>query len=222
MNKYCKSAIALVSLCSIGLVTLSLAKSTIAQNQSDIVKDDIELQRLNNSLATNLNSPETVSPPAAPKPAPQPVSTRAIKIVKEFEGFKSEAYLDTDGTPVIGYGLSEIAGKPVQLGDRISRQEADLALKKQLQTIEQQLDRAVEVQIGDRQLDALASLAFNVGIDSIENSTLVKKLNTGDYTGAANEFLRWDKANVGGRLVKMPGLTRRRQAEKMLFLHLDS
>ena len=222
MNKYCKSAIALVSLCSIGLVALFLAKSTIAQNQSDIVKDDIELQRLNNSLATNLNSPEIVSPPTAPKPLPQPVSTRAIKIVKEFEGFKSEAYLDTDGTPVIGYGLSKIAGKPVQLGDRISRQEADLALKKQLQTIEQQLDRAIEVQIGDRQLDALASLSFNVGVDSIENSTLVKKLNTGDYTGAANEFLRWDKANVGGRLVKMPGLTRRRQAEKMLFLHLDS
>jgi GH24 family phage-related lysozyme (muramidase) len=74
------------------------------------------------------------------------------------------------------------------------------------------------VELSDRQLSALVSLAFNVGVDFVKNSTLIEKLNAGDYNGAANEFLRWDKANIEGSYVQLPGLTRRRQAERQLFL----
>ncbi|MGD1920887.1 MAG: lysozyme [Pleurocapsa sp.] len=217
MNKYFDSAIALTSICSVGLATLSLAEDTIAYEQPNTVKD-IQLQRLDNSLAANLRSLEKVESPAPTEPAPLPISTAAINIIKEFEGFKNQAYIDTDGTPVIGYGLSRIEGKPVQMGDRISVEDANSALYSQLQVIQQELDKAITVDLSDRQLGAIASLSFNVGVSHIGNSTLVRKVNAGDYTGAANEFLRWDKADVRGRLVQLPGLTRRRYAERQLFL----
>ena len=216
MNKYLDPAIALTSICSVGLATLSFAEDTIAYEQPDTVKD-IQLQRLDNSLAANLRSLEKTQPPTPLKPSPN-LSMAAVNTVKEFEGFETHAYVDTDGTPVIGYGLSRIAGKPVQIGDRISVEQANSALNSQLQVIQQELDKAIEVELSDRQLGAIASLAFNAGVEDISNSTLVKKINQKDYTGAADEFLRWDKANVGGRLVQLPGLTRRRYAEQQLFL----
>jgi len=205
------------------------AEDAIPYEQPKMVKD-LQLQRLDNSLATNLKNLETANPIVLPQPKPQPkqkpaalpVSPHAIDLIKEFEGFESQAYIDTDGTPVIGYGLSKINGKPVQMGDLISAKKADLVLNNQLQVIQTALDKAISVDLSDRQLSAIASLSFNVGVDFIGESTLVRKLNAGDYDGAANEFLRWDKADVRGQLVQMPGLTRRRQAERELFLERDS
>lgn len=217
MNKYFDSAIALTSICSVGLATLSLAEDTIAYEQPNTVKD-IQLQRLDNSLAANLRNLEKVESIAPIESSSLPISKSAINIIKEFEGFKTQAYIDTDGTPVIGYGLSRIKGKPVQIGDRISVTDANSALHSQLQVIQEELDKAITVDLSDRQLGAIASLSFNAGVNQIKNSTLVRKINGGDYGGAANEFLRWDKANVRGKLVQLPGLTRRRQAEKQLFL----
>ena len=214
MNKYFDGAIALTAFCSLGLATLTLAEDTIPEEPIDTVKD-IQLQKLDDSLAANLKHLESVDPLI---PQPIPVSIAAVDLIKEFEGFESHAYIDTDGTPVIGYGLSRIDGNPVQMGDRISDVEANNALNKQLQTIQEELDEAITVDLSDRQLGAIASLSFNVGVNFIEESTLVRKVNAGDYYGAANEFLRWDKANVRGRLVQLPGLTRRRQAERQMFL----
>lgn len=205
----------MTSICSIGLATMSIAEDTITYEQADTVRN-IQLQRLEHHLTTHLDNLETVN--SSKSSQPQVVAGKAIKLIKEFEGFESQAYIDTDGTPVIGYGLSRIADKPVQIGDRISPQQADVTLNIQLQAIQQELDRVIKVELSDRQLSALASLAFNVGVDFVKNSTLIEKLNAGDYNGAANEFLRWDKANIQGRLVQMPGLIRRRQAERQLFL----
>lgn len=171
---------------------------------------------LNDSLVTNLKNFAPSSLTAAKKTPP--VSSLAINIVKEFEGFKDHAYIDTDGTPVIGYGLSRINGRRVSLGDRINQHQAHQALNLHLEEIHQELARVVEVPLNEHQLSALASISFNVGVDSIKESTLLRKINTQDYLGAANEFLRWDKANLRGRLVRLPGLTRRRQAERKLFL----
>ncbi|MGB5632959.1 MAG: lysozyme [Waterburya sp.] len=221
MNKYIEGAIVLTSVCSLGLTTVSIAESTIYESSNKVVKDvvkDMQLQRLNNSLAINLRNSEIDIAPTPVKPQPKPVSDIAINLIKEFEGFKDYAYIDTDGTPVIGYGLSRIAGKPVRIGDRISPTEADTALNNHLEEIHRELDQMVKVSLSEQQLSALASISFNVGINSIKKSTLVKKINEEDYAGAANEFLRWDKANLGGRLVQMPGLTRRRYAERQLFL----
>ena len=224
MNKYIDGAIVLTSVVTLGLATISIAEGQISELDDGVVRE-IQLQKFNQSLTSNLknsailNLPTPVEPEPEPEPKPAP---EAISLIKEFEGFESQAYIDTDGTPVIGYGLSKIGGEPVQIGDRISPQQADTALNAHLQEIYEELDRVVRVDLSDRQLSALASIAFNVGINSIKQSTLVQKVNAKDYAGAANEFLRWDKANLRGRLVQLPGLTRRRHAERQLFLEQSS
>jgi lysozyme len=146
------------------------------------------------------------------------VSPNTLALIQEFEGFRSTAYIDTDGTPVIGYGQSKIQGKPVQLGDRISPAVANEALKTDLAKIQQEILTNVKVELNNNQLSALISLAFNAGVENLHTSTLVRKLNQKDYLGAANEFLRWDKANIRGKIVKMDGLAKRRAREKQLFL----
>ena len=221
MNKYIDGAIVLTSICSLGLTTVSLAESKIYEPDDRVVRE-LQLQRLDNSLAINLHTSESYLAPIPSESQPEPVSDLAVELIKEFEGFKNYAYIDTDGTPVIGYGLSKVGGVPVRIGDRISPSQADAALDAHLREISRELDEAVEVELSDRQFSALASIAFNVGMGAIENSTLIRKINAGDYAGAANEFLRWDKANLGGRIVQMPGLTRRRAAERELFLGQNS
>ncbi|MBW4535635.1 MAG: lysozyme [Pleurocapsa minor HA4230-MV1] len=217
MNKYIDGIIVITSVCSLGLTTISLAESKIYQPANNVVKD-LQLERLDDSLTTKLKKSETYIAPTPIKPQLKPVSNLAINLIKEFEGFKDYAYIDTDGTPVIGYGLSRIGGLPVQIGDRISTTQANAALNAHIREINQELEQIIKVDLSDRQLSALTSIAFNVGVDNIKNSTLVRKINTKDYTGAADEFLRWDKANLQGALVQMPGLSRRRAAERQLFL----
>ena len=147
---------------------------------------------------------------------------QALDIIREFEGFREQAYVDTDGTPVIGYGLSRVDGRKVNLGDRISVAKADSVLTKEVQHLQDKIESMVQVELNSNQLSALTSFAFNVGIYGLESSTLLKKLNTGDYLGAAAEFTRWNKATIRGRKIPLAGLTRRREAEKQLFLKGDN
>ncbi|MEL6908821.1 MAG: lysozyme [Cyanobacteria bacterium J06629_2] len=219
MNKYFDGAIILTSIFSLGMTTISLAESRIYEPSNKVVKD-LQLQRLDNSLAINLRNLESYTPakPIEQKPKQEPIPEIAVNLIKEFEGFKDYAYIDTDGTPVIGYGLSRINGVPVRIGDRITPSEADSALDAHLREIQQELAKVVKVELTEQQLSALASISFNVGVGAIKNSTLLRKINAQDYAGAANEFLRWDKANMRGRLVQLPGLSRRRAAERNLFL----
>lgn len=224
----------MTSVCSVGLTTIPVAENQTSLNSQDKGKN-IRLLKVDHSF--NLHGNQQVTGYKTIKtnkqvgftsanfysilnkePEPIPVSAIALNLVKEFEGFSDIAYIDTDGTPVIGYGLSKIDGKSVNMGDRISVAKADAALKAELQKIQQQINSTVNKELTENQLSALASLSFNAGFESIKTSTLIRKLNAGNYIGAANEFLRWDKANVRGRLVRLPGLTRRRQAERQLFL----
>lgn len=198
---------------------MSMAESKIYEpSMANNVVKDLQLERLDNSLTNKLKKSEAYIAPTPIKPQVKPVSQIALNLIKEYEGFKDYAYIDTDGTPVIGYGLSRIGGIPVQIGDRISTTQADAALNSHLREIHRELDKVIKVKLSDRQFSALASISYNVGVDSIKTSTLVKKINAQDYTGAADEFLRWDKANLQGTLVQLPGLTRRRTAERQLFL----
>ncbi len=143
---------------------------------------------------------------------------KTVTLVKELEGFRSYAYIDSDGTAVIGYGMSVIEGEKVKLGDRISQVQAETALTEKLQEIQQQILAASTVELNSNQLVALTSFAFNVGVESLFKSTLFRKLKAGDALGAANEFPRWNKANMGRRLVPFAGLTKRRLTERNLFL----
>ena len=147
-----------------------------------------------------------------------PVLPQTIELVKSFEGFRSYAYIDSSGLPVIGYGQTRVDGRTAKLGQFVSRVQADRALEQELAQIQKLVIAQIKVDLNPYQLGALTSLVYNAGTVVITNSTLARKLNAGDYVGASREFVRWNKANSGGQLVVFPGLTKRRMAEQKLFL----
>ena len=145
-------------------------------------------------------------------------SDEGIALIKGFEGCRMTAYPDpgTGGSPwTIGYGWTlPVDGKPVRPGMTIDQATADRLLKTGLVSYENDVLKIVKVKLTQGQFDALVSLAYNIGSRALSTSTLLKKLNAGDIKGAADEFLRWNKA--GGKALN--GLTRRREAERALFL----
>lgn len=142
-------------------------------------------------------------------------SENGINLIKKFEGCRLTAYQDSVGVWTIGYGWTQpVDGKPVGNGMTITQQKADDLLKQGVIQYEAGVHGLVTVQLNQNQYDALVDFAYNLGVNALKGSTLLKKLNTGDYAGAANEFTKWNKA--GGK--ELAGLTRRREAEKSLFL----
>ncbi|EOZ5246962.1 lysozyme [Enterobacter hormaechei] len=142
-------------------------------------------------------------------------SEKGIALIKEFEGCKLTAYQDSVGVWTIGYGWTQpVDGKPIRAGMTIKQQTAERLLKTGLVSYESDVSRLVKVGLTQGQFDALVSFTYNLGARSLSTSTLLRKLNAGDYAGAADEFLRWNKA--GGKVLN--GLTRRREAERALFL----
>lgn len=145
-------------------------------------------------------------------------SEKGIKNIKDFEGCSLIAYPDpgTGGAPwTIGYGWTHpVDGKPIKPGMTIKQKTADRLLKTGLVSYENDVLKMAKVKLTQGQFDALVSFAYNVGSRALSTSTLLRKLNDGDVNGAADEFLRWNKA--GGKVLK--GLTRRREAERALFL----
>ncbi len=142
-------------------------------------------------------------------------SDKGIALIKEFEGCKLTAYQDSVGVWTIGYGWTQpVDGKPIRAGMTIKQETAERLLKTGLVSYESDVSRLVKVGLTQGQFDALVSFTYNLGARSLSTSTLLRKLNAGDCAGAANEFLRWNKA--GGKVLN--GLTRRREAERALFL----
>lgn len=142
-------------------------------------------------------------------------SEKGIALIKEFEGCKLTAYQDSVGVWTIGYGWTQpVDGKPIRAGMTIKQETAERLLKTGLVSYESDVSRLVKVILTQGQFDALVSFTYNLGARSLSTSTLLRKLNSGDYAGAADEFLRWNKA--GGKVLN--GLTRRREAERALFL----
>ena len=142
-------------------------------------------------------------------------SDKGIALIKEFEGCKLTAYQDSVGVWTIGYGWTQpVDGKPIRAGMTIKQETAERLLKTGLVSCENDVSRLVKVGLTQGQFDALVSFTYNLGAQSLSTSTLLRKLNAGDYAGAADEFLRWNKA--GGKVLN--GLTRRREAERALFL----
>ena len=142
-------------------------------------------------------------------------SEKGIALIKQFEGCKLTAYQDSVGVWTIGYGWTQpVDGKPIRAGMTIKQETAERLLKTGLVSYESDVSRLVKVGLTQEQFDALVSFTYNLGSRSLSTSTLLRKLNAGDYAGAADEFLRWNKA--GGKVLN--GLTRRREAERALFL----
>ncbi|MEJ8326048.1 lysozyme [Kosakonia sacchari] len=143
------------------------------------------------------------------------ISNKGIELIKQFEGLRLDAYQDSVGVWTIGYGWTQpVDGKPITKGMVIKTDTAERLLKTGLVGYESDVSKLAKVKLTQGQFDALVSFAYNLGVRSLSTSTLLKKLNAGDYRGAADEFLRWNKA--GGQV--LDGLTRRRAAERELFL----
>lgn len=160
----------------------------------------------------------------APQPAAQPqpqgrrtINAAGIALIKEFEGLariipgnRVQTYLDSVGVPTIGYGHTS----GVQIGQIISFAQAEAFLQQDLTGFENRVAAMVRVPLTDNQFAALVSLSYNVGSGAVQNSSLIRSLNAGNYADAADRFLRFSFA--GGR--QLAGLLRRRQAERTLFL----
>lgn len=137
-------------------------------------------------------------------------SDDGIALIREFEGCKLTAYQDSVEVWTIGVGHT---GPDVFRGRTITEKEADELLRKDLAAAERCVNMSVFVPLTQGEFDSLVSFVFNLGCGNLRGSTLLRKLNDGDYDGAEAEFPKWDKA--GGRV--LAGLTRRRKAEQDLF-----
>ena len=144
-------------------------------------------------------------------------SDKGINLIKEFEGFRAKPYLCSAGVPTIGYGSTRYTdGTKVSLYDpAITEKEATELFQLTLVNYEQAVNKVARVELEQHQFDALVSLCYNIGERNFCTSTLVKLLNEGKGAEVvAEQFLRWNKA--GGLVIS--GLTRRRMAEKTMFL----
>jgi lysozyme len=176
-------------------------------------------------------------------PAPlRAIPDDAVELIKSFEGIPDgdprtvniDAYLDPVGIWTIGWGhaipapgggwlrgaANAAAARALYPGG-ITRAQAEALLRGDLVDTGRDVERLVTVDLDDTQFGALVSFTFNLGAGSLGQSTLLRKLNAGDVAGAADQFLAWNKGRVNGQLVVLPGLARRRTAERALFLGED-
>ena len=134
-----------------------------------------------------------------------------------WEDYRERAYDDGVGVQTYGFGTTRKPdGTPVRPGDTIAPVEAVKHAHRELTQFEGAIKRCVKVPLHQHEYDAFVSFAYNVGSGAFCSSTLVRKLNAGDYEGACNELPRWVYA--GGR--KLQGLVNRREAERKLCLGL--
>jgi lysozyme len=131
------------------------------------------------------------------------------KILKFFEGCRLTAYQDSVGVWTIGYGHT----KGVHAGMSITQEEAEQMLLTELEEYEGYIEKYVTVPLTQNQFDALVVWVYNLGPTNFRRSTLLKELNSGNYTAAGNEITKWNKA--GGKV--LAGLVKRREAEAELF-----
>lgn len=136
-------------------------------------------------------------------------SNRGLALTKGFENCKLVAYKDGGGVWSIAYGHTQ----GVTAGMTCTQQQADDWLRAEIGAAERAVNSMVRVTITQGQFDALVDFAYNCGIGALHGSTLMRKLNNGDYNGAKAEFAKWNHDNG----MAVAGLTRRRAAEAELF-----
>ena len=147
------------------------------------------------------------------------VNDATLKLITEFEGFVPNWYPDSAHgwkVPTVAYGHTDAAGEPKYAATKnktFTVAEGLEMLRRDLGQYESSVKKYVKVPLNANQLGALVSFTYNLGEANLASSTLLRKLNAGDYDGAAAEFARWNRAN--GKI--MAGLTRRRLAEAALF-----
>ena len=144
------------------------------------------------------------------------IGAKGLNLIKKYEGFKASPYRCPAGIPTIGYGATYYPdGTKVKLTDKpITTREADTMLLNMLKHYEQGVDSFTTDKVNQNQFDALVSIAYNIGLQALKGSTLIRKVNVdpNDKT-IKNEFMRWTKAN--GKV--LDGLLARRKEEAELY-----
>lgn len=143
------------------------------------------------------------------------ISDNGYAIIRDAEGFRSTAYLDTGGVWTIGFGTIKYPnGTSVKKGDTCTRNEAEQWLKNDCAWVDACLDKYLSIIVTQNQFDALASFVYNIGETAFVKSTMLTLINQNSLTSAASQFDRWVFDN--GKRIK--GLVNRRAKEKALFL----
>ncbi len=148
------------------------------------------------------------------------INQPGLDLVKSFEGYYADAYICPAGVLSIGYGHT---GDDVAEGQCITMTTAEDLLSNDMESAAASVERLVTVPLSGNQFAALARFAFNCGATNLGASTLLKKLNLGDYDGVPTELCRWVKARdpVTGKKRTLAGLVRRRSVEGALWLTPD-
>tara|TARA_R100001129_G_scaffold80115_1_gene54399 strand:- start:1078 stop:1524 length:447 start_codon:yes stop_codon:yes gene_type:complete len=136
-------------------------------------------------------------------------SSEGIALIKKFEGCELEAYQCSANVWTLGYGHT--AG--VSEGDTCTEEDAETMLAEDLQEFENYVNDLVTSDLSQNEFDALVAWTYNLGPGALKESTLLRRLNDGDYEDVPHQIKRWNRA--GGEV--LPGLTRRREAEALLF-----
>lgn len=135
------------------------------------------------------------------------LSAAGLVGIAQYEGYTEEAVIPVKGDkPTIGFGATE----GVKLGDKTTPHEALKRALRDTGIAENAVQRCAHVPLAQHEYDAYVSLAYNIGQTAFCSSTLVKRLNAGDYAGACAEISRWNKFK--GR--ELRGLTARREKER--------
>lgn len=149
---------------------------------------------------------------------PHIISPAGLAFIKAFEQFRDKAYRDSGGVWTIGFG--HVAG--VNEGDTCTPEQAEQWFAFDAAAKAKQVDlETFDVPTTQNQFDAMASLAFNIGSKAFCVSSVTTWHRLSMYPKAADAFTLWNKAHIGGVLVEVLGLTRRRQAERALYLKPD-
>jgi len=148
------------------------------------------------------------------------ISPSGINLIKQFEGLHKQttegdvrAYRCVAGRWTLGWGHTQ----GVRSGMRATIEQCEEYLLEDLREVGQYINALVEVPLNQAQFDSLSCFIFNLGGGNFKKSTLLKKLNKGEYDEVPAQLMRWNKARVDGVLTALPGLTRRRAAEAALF-----
>ena len=143
------------------------------------------------------------------------IGLKGLALIKSFEGCKLDSYQDSVGVWTCGYGTT---GPDIVEGITFTQAQAERRLMDSLDSVEQCVERHVTATLTQNQFDALCAFVYNVGCVAFSGSTMLKKVEAGDFVQAAQEFQRWNRA--GGNV--LAGLTRRRTAEARLFVTPDA
>jgi GH24 family phage-related lysozyme (muramidase) len=201
-------------------VTINSDDLTFSQSISSSLATTVLPVSLLRSLGVAQSDPDT-------QKISRSVSQQAIDLIKGWEGFRAMMYNDPVGHCTIGYGtllhMGNCDGRQSEQTyiNGIAEENATQLLAQKIREFQQTINDSVKVPLNQNQHDALVSFVYNIGSNNFQKSTLLKLLNQGNYSAVPTEIKKWTKARQNGKLVDLPGLVKRREAEAELFQKLS-